>query len=175
MKKFALLFSFALLYGVTYSQIWVTHTSYGRPYSTTYYKGDKINASGSWWYQYEIGQASWNSSQVGIGQNSDGSTGWNWADANWYQDGPGSNKRVQRDIGSFQFTATGNWYVVGRARANSGDAWTYSEETSWNNNTSLTLSTTSGNASYFVVSDLSSPPSATASPASATSVTLSWT
>ncbi len=171
------IFSFlflSLLFLEGQSQIWVTHLTYGRPFTTTYYLGDKINASGAWNYQFEIGQSSWNASQVGVGQNTDGSTGWNWADASYYQDGSFPNKKVQRDISNVQFTNTGVWYVVGRARANSGDAWTYTEEAGWNNNTSLTLSTTTGNASYFNVNALSSPTTQTAGALSASSISLSW-
>jgi len=175
MKKMSFL-AFMLMASTTFinAQIFVTHLTWGRPIGLTRYKGDYVNLGNTWFYQFEIGQESWNSSQVGIGQNTDGITGWNWADANWYQNGPFPNKRVQRDIGSFQFSAAGTWYVVGRAKAFAGDSWTYSEEGGWNNNTSVTLSTTAGNASYFTVAELGVPSSAIASPSSSTSTNLSW-
>ncbi|RRQ45323.1 T9SS type A sorting domain-containing protein [Chryseobacterium sp. SC28] len=140
----------------------------------TYYLGDRINSGGTWYYNYEIGQSSWNSSEAGIGQNADGTTGWDWAAAFWYEDGSGSNKRVRRDIGNFRFTNTGAWFVVGRARANAGDAWTYSDDT-WNNNTTLTASTTAGNCSYFDVKQLENPVTNAYNCTSATNqITLNW-
>jgi hypothetical protein len=158
------------------SQIFVTHLTYARPSATTYYVGDRINNSGTFFYQFEIGQSSWNASEVGVGQNTDGSTGWNWGVADYYQDGASPNKRVQRDIGNIQFTASGTWYVVGRARANSGDAWTYSEDAGWTNNQTLTLSTSTGNASYFTVTALDNPTTPAISCGSAAGeIGLSWT
>lgn len=152
------------------AQIWVNPLTTGAPIATLY-KGDKINPSASWYYNFEIGQATWNSSQVGIGKNTDGTTGWDYADAVWYQDGTGSNKRVRRDVGQFQFTSTGTWYVVGRAKANAGDAYTYADETTWTNNQAF--STT--NASYWTVSDLEAPSNVTATATSSTSVQVSFT
>lgn len=154
------------------SQIWLNPITTGRPISTNYL-GDKLSAS--WYFQFEIGQASWNASEVGIGQNSDGSTGWSWASAGWYADGSGSNKKVQRNIGDFQFTNTGTWYVVGRAKANLGDAFTYADEGTWSNSTTLTASTSTGSCPYFTVSSLSDPTTQTATASSNTQNSLSWT
>lgn len=165
------IFSFNQLF----AQIYCNPLTTGRPLSGTYYLGDKVNASGSYNFQFEIGQATWNVSEVGIGQNTDGTTGWNWATAAWYQDGSGSNKRVQRDIGAFQFTNTGTYYVVGRAKANSGDAYTYADEGSWSNNQVLTASTSSGSCPYFTVSALVSPTTQVANSPTNTSISLSWT
>ena len=177
MKNFVFFTSFIFLYFYSpinsKGQIWVTHISYGRPYSTPLFKGDFVGSGSTWYYQYEIGQASWNTSEVGLGQNTDGTTNWNWGVAGYYESGGGSNKRVQRDIGGVQFTNSGVYYVVGRAKANSGDAWTYSDENGWNDNTSLTLSTTSGNASYFNVSELQYPTGFVAT-ANCNSVALTW-
>jgi hypothetical protein len=167
------------IFGVSWGQIWLNHLTYGRPFNLTRYVGDQFNLGSTYYYQFEIGQASWNESSVGIGKNTDGTTGWNWYTASWYQDGSGSNKKVQADIGTYQFTSSGNFYVVGRARAQSIDPYTYSEESGWNNNTTLSLSTTSGNASYINVSDLQ-PPTAISVQATPTSfsqgaITLNWT
>ena len=145
--------------------------TFGQPLSGTYYLGDKVNPTGNWYFNFEIGQASWNSSQVGLGQNSDGVTNWNYADAVWYEDGTGSNKHVRRDIGNFQFTATGTWYVVGRAKANSGDAYTYADAGGWTNNTDFTTT----NTSYWTISALGSPTSQSATSASSSQIDLSWT
>lgn len=158
------------------AQIWVNTITSGRPISSTFYVGDQINPNGDWFFNFEIGQASWNASEVGIGQNTDGITGWNFAGADWYQDGSGSgsNKHVRRNIGAFRFTASGTWYVVGRARTNAGDAWTWADEGSWTNNTTLTASTSTGNAAYFTVSDLLNPTVGTNTVAQ-NSITLNWT
>jgi hypothetical protein len=175
LKKIMLVIAtiFALSFTMN-AQIWVNTITSGRPISDTYYVGDQINPSGDWMFNFEIGQASWNASEVGIGQNTDGSTGWNFEVANWYQDGAGSNKRVRRNIGSFRFTASGTWYVVGRAKANAGDAWTWADEGGWTNNTVLTASTSTGSAAYFTVNALENP-SSTSGSATENVVSLSWT
>lgn len=129
--------------GFACGQIFVTHITHGRPLNgTLFYKGDQINSGGNWFYNFEIGQDSWNQSNVGIGQNNDGTTGWNWDVAGYYENGSGSNKRVRRDIANYRFTNFGTYYVAGRVRANSSDTFTYTDENGWNNDTNLTLSTT---------------------------------
>ena len=171
MKKSILLSLFlviSIVYG--YSQIWCNPFTLGRPIANNYL-GDKLSTS--WYFNFEIGQALWNAAEVGVGQNADGSTGWNWASASWYQDN-GSNRYVHRDIGNFQFTATGTWYAVGRAKANSADAWTYADEGGWSNNTALTASTSTGFCPYFTVNALGNPTSCTAT-ISGTTATLGWT
>ena len=157
---------FSLISGSSYGQIWVNNITTGQPINT-YYLGDKLPVG--MYYQYEIGQAGWDSSQAGLGQNSDASTGWNWDTASYYSDGSGANKKVQRDFGNFQFTATGIWYITGRAKANPGDAWTYSDE-SWNNNGTFSTST----SAYNTVNALNTPTAQTATMASTTSINLSW-
>ena len=77
------------------AQIWVNNTTTGTPISSAYYLGDKVGAS-TWNFQYEIGQSSWNDAGAGIGTGVNGTTGWQWVTAYWYQD-DGSNKRVQGD------------------------------------------------------------------------------
>ena len=153
-----------------YSQIWLNPLTTGRPIANNYL-GDKL--SSPWYFNFEIGQASWNASEVGVGQDPGGVTGWNWATAAYYQDN-GSNKDVRRDIGGFQFTATGTWYAVGRAKANSGDAWTYADEGTWSNETTLTASTSLKACPFFTVNALSNPSSCTAS-ISGTTASLGWT
>lgn len=157
--------------------LWVNTLTSGRPISSSYYLGDKINSGGTWYFNFEIGQTSWNAAEVGFGQNTDGSTGWSWATANWYEDGTGSNKRVRRDISTYQFTATGTWYVVGRAKENSGSSWTYADEGGWTNNTTLTCSTSSGSCPYFTVSSLNNPTFSSATLGgtnAAPTIALSW-
>lgn len=172
MKKALLLLFLATSVNLLLGQIWVNSLTTGRPIPGTYYLGDKLSAT--WNFQFEIGQTSWNSSQVGIGQNADGVTGWDWADANSYADGEGSNKRVQRNIGGTQFTATGTWFVVGRAKANEGDDYTYADEGGWTNETTLTASTTEKSCPYFTVSELSVPSSLSATAVSKSQIDLSW-
>lgn len=165
------LFTYFIAFGSLSAQIWTNPLTTVRPIAN-YYLGDKL--SSPWYYNYEIGQASWNASEAGIGQNADGTTGWNWANANYYADGSGSNKRVRRDFGNFQFTQTGTWYITGRAKANAGDAWTYSDEGGWSNDTSLNASTSSGNCAYFTVNALNTPVSATATAVSGSQIDLGW-
>ena len=150
--------------------IWVSPITTGRPIAT-YYLGDKL--SNPYYFQFEIGQGSWNKSEVGIGQNTDGSTGWSWADANWYEDN-GSNKRVRRDLANFQFTATGTWYVVGRARESAGSSWTYADEGGWTDETTLTCSTTEKACPYFTVNALNTPSPQTAAFTESAKVHLTW-
>ena len=171
-----LVWAFSILAFHVHAQIFVSDLTYGRPLAGTYYVGDRINNSGTWYYNFEIGQSWWNASEVGVGQNTDGSTGWNWGGAGYYEDGSGSNKRVRREVGNIQFTTAGTWYIVGRAKAFAGDAWTYTDENGWTNNTALLLSTSSGRASYFTVTALDNPTSPSVSCASNPGeVSLSWT
>lgn len=174
MKKFLTLWVFfACLYAK--SQIYVNPLTNGRPFGSNYYLGDQINPSGNWYFNFEIGQASWNKSEIGIGQTADG-TGWDWTDANYYEDGSGSNKRVRRNIATFRFTKTGTWFVTGRARNTGSDPWTYTDEGTWTNNTSLLASTALGSCSYFVVTPLENPNSLSYScgAANTNNITLSW-
>jgi hypothetical protein len=173
MKKKILPFIFVFCFVLTgYSQIWTNPLTTGRPLSTNYL-GDKL--TNPWYFNFEIGQDTWNASQVGIGQNADGSTGWSWVDAAWYENGSGSNKHVRRDLGNFQFTQIGTWYVVGRAKANSEAAWTYTDEGGWSNETTLTASTSDKNCPYFTVSALENPTDQTASLPSSSAINLTWT
>lgn len=172
MKKIYLIAILFLLFSKGFSQIWVNTLTSGRPIGT-YYLGDRI--TNPWFFQFEIGQTSWNISEVGIGQSTDGSTGWSWSSATWYQDGTGSNKRVQRNIGNFQFTAPGSWFIVGRAKANAGDSFTYSDEGGWTNNTALLASSSSGNCPYFTVLDLSNPTALVTTSISDSQITINWT
>ncbi|VBB48073.1 hypothetical protein TRIP_D440091 [uncultured Paludibacter sp.] len=172
MKKSIVLFFASLFFSFSYSQIWVSPITSGRPINTVYL-GDKL--SNEWYFQFEIGQSAWNKSEVGIGQNADGTTDWNWADAEYYADGAGSNKKVQRNIGDFQFTSTGNWYVVGRARAAETDAWAYTDEGDWTDETTLTVSDTEKACPYFNVLVLNGPTSPSATVYSKYQIDLNWT
>ena len=166
---------FVLLTTVVNAQIWVNTLTSGRPISNAFFVGDQINPSGDWWFNFEIGQVSWNRSEVGIGQNTDGSSGWSWQEAFFYENGVGSNRRVRRDIGSFRFTASGTWYVVGRARANSDDNWTWADEGGWTNNILLTARTDSVSCPYFTVNAIQNPSNPTVTTISSSQINLSWT
>ena len=92
----------------SYSQIWVNALNIPSN-GTQRYLGDYVNFT----YQFEIGQSSWNASQVGVISQTDFNGGNNpsYFTANYYEDGGGSNKRVRTifnaDGGaneSFQFT-----------------------------------------------------------------------
>ena len=119
----------------------------GQPQST-YYLGDKM--ASLWYVNMEVGQTTWNASDIGIGQ-SDSGTGENWDSAIHYEDGFENNRKVRRNIEYFQFTATGNWYFYGRAKGDSGDDWHYANDGGWGNPTSL-LAT-----EYFSVNALNNP------------------
>ncbi|WP_442902392.1 beta strand repeat-containing protein, partial [Flavobacterium sp.] len=171
-KLYYVLLLFVVLVGLKgQAQIYVNPITTGRPMAT-YYLGDKLPANT--YFQFEIGQSSWNTSEVGVGQNTDGNTGWSWAAATYYADGSAPNKKVQRNLTSFQFTATGTWYAVGRAKANAGDSFTYGDEGTWSNDTSLTASTSTKSCPYYTVNALGNPTSCTAT-ISGTTATLGWT
>jgi hypothetical protein len=80
--------------------IWINPMSAGTPMGS-YYLGDTL---GEWFVNFEIGQATWNYAQVGLGTSLEG-TGYSWGEAGWYEDGEGSNKRVRRNLSGFQFTS----------------------------------------------------------------------
>lgn len=159
-------FMFGAVQSYATNPIWCVLQTGGQPMAS-YYLGDTM---GSYYINVEIGQDSWNQSDVGIGQSSTGS-GENWSTADWYAD-DGSNKKVRRDLSGFQFTATGSWYVYGRVREGSGDAWTYTYKlNTWTNGTTF------GASEYFTVDPLQNPsPSAATGAGTPTSeIDLSWT
>ena len=77
----------------SFSQIWIGPITTGT--QTSYFLGDKLGAT---YMQFEIGQASWNSSRVGIGTSSSNSSSYTFYDAAWYDNGGGSNKKVQANL-----------------------------------------------------------------------------
>jgi len=156
--------------------VFVTQVTTGRPLTGTWYVGDYAgggNGSGTTNFQFQVDQGSWNKSEVGIGQNTDGTTGWNWNDAFYYADN-GASKRVQRNIGGVQFTSAGTWYVAGRARTNPTDPWSYADASGSTNDVNLSLSTSSGNTPYYTVSALGDPTVTSASAVSANQIDLAW-
>ena len=148
--------------------IWINPMSAGTPMGT-YYLGDTM---GSWNVNFEIGQASWDNAQVGIGTALNG-TGYNYATANWYEDGTPPNKRVRRDLSGYQYTAAGSHYVICQARANSGDTYTSKSGNGWSNTTAYPPADLS--SAYFTCSALNNPSAQSATAASSSQIDLSWT
>ncbi len=151
--------------------IWINPMSAGTPMGS-YYLGDTL---GDWNVNFEIGQASWDNAQVGIGTSLAG-TGYNWGVANWYEDGEGSNKRVRRNLTGTQFTAAGSYYVICQARANSEDAYTSKSGNGWDNQTAYPPADLA--SAYFTVNGLTAASDVTAAKDAtfpATRVDLGWT
>lgn len=153
------------------AQIWNHMLTPSANVSGTRYVGDTFNNGSTWNLQFEIGQASWNASEAGIGpSNTDpAASGWNWGTATYYADGSSPNKQVQRNIGSVRLTTSGTWYFSGRAKANSGDAWTYANSTTWANTTTFSPSYS------FSVTALVDPTVGTLTADSGSQITLNWT
>lgn len=151
--------------------IWINPTTANTPMGT-YYLGDTM---GEWYVQFDIGQTWWDYAQVGIGPATDG-TGYDWAVANWYENGEGSNKRVQRNLNGYQYTAVGSHYVICQARANSGDTYTSKSGNGWGNPVAYPPADLS--SAYFTCSALGVPTSPTAvkdgSGNTATRADLGW-
>jgi hypothetical protein len=87
----------------------------------------------SYWINAEIGQASWNRSQIGYGKSATDTTGWTWADASWYEDGEGNNKRIHYQISIPVLKGTGDFYYNVRAKDLATDPWHYGNDTIWTN------------------------------------------
>jgi hypothetical protein len=154
--------------------IWTCPLTTGQPIYGNYYVGDYVNPSGTWYFQFVIGQTSWNESDVGIGQNSDGVTGWTWSAAFYdYNISGTSNDVVQTNIAGFQFTNSGIWYVSGRAQDAAGESFSYPEDSVW----SATTTFPAGFCAYFTVNALVAPSnqSAVASQTGGDTILLGWT
>ena len=150
------------------SGIWINPMSAGKPMAT-YYLGDTM---GSWNVNFEIGQASWDYAQVGIGPDSDG-LDYSWGEAAWYEDGTAPNKRVRRDLSGYKYTSVGSHYVICQAKANSGDTYTSKSGNGWGNPVAYPPVDLAD--AYFTCSALNNPGSQSATAASASQINLSWT
>ena len=132
-------------------------------------------------YQFEIGQSSWSSSEVGVFTQTtlnSGINSINWKSSNWYANGSGTNKQVQTifndDGGSnetFHLTTVDTYYITGRASGNSNASYTYTDQNGWNGNESLTTT----DCHYLTVSALPDPASFNSSNTNHNSTDLSWT
>jgi len=169
MTLFATLLFLSAMAAEAANPIWICPLTYGAPIAT-YYLGDSLSAE--YFINLEIGQSSWNYAQIGYGTSSAG-TSFNWGTANWYEDGTSPNKRVRRDIGGLQFTASGNWYLIFEAKESSGDTYTSAAGTGWMN---ATVYPPASMDNYFTVSALNNPssPSATQGTDPNTQIYLTW-
>jgi len=148
--------------------IWLHMLTTGQPVAT-YYLGESLTSP--WYVNFEIGQPSWDASQVGIGTSNTDQSLLNWATANWYEDN-GSNRKVRRDIGGFQFISTGNWYFIGRAKTDAGTDWRYANTDQWSNTNSFSPQY------FFTVLALENPTlgsCAVDGTYSSTKIVLNWT
>lgn len=160
----------AVVAGVSHATnpIWVNPLTTGAPIGT-YYLGDAFPQ----YISFEIGQASWNYAQVGVGTNSSGAN-YSWGVANWYQDN-GGNKDVRRDMTGVRFINTGSWYVICQAKESSGDTYTSKSGAGWSNPTVYPPADLNG--AYYTVNSLNNPSvtTATTNPAAASGeIKLAW-
>ncbi len=156
LRPFLLIMSLSwFVFGATYAQaqIWINPMTCGTPIATRYV-GDTIGLGGNFYINFEIGQTSWNSSQVGIGMATSGS-GYNWGAALYYQHGSGNNRRVRRNVGSIVLTNAGNWYVICQARSGSSGAHTSRSDCGWSDSTTYPPSNLA--ESYFNVLAIGNP------------------
>ncbi|MGD0260146.1 MAG: hypothetical protein ABSD29_10025 [Verrucomicrobiota bacterium] len=148
--------------------IFIDPTTCGTPNGTAYL-GDTLGSP--WYVWFEIGQASWNNAQAGIGTSSAG-TGYTWYTAYWDHD-DGGNKVVKADIGATKFTSTGSWYVICQANESSGETYTSESGCGWGN--PITYPPANLTSSYFTVNALVAPSGQTATAASSSEIDLTWT
>lgn len=175
MKKLLFSICFALL-AFTYANadspsMWISWSSAAstdsRPFTGTWYVGDYVS-SGEFWYNYKINYLeNWNNSNIYIGKET---TNMSFFPASKYSD-DGINSSLHANIASYQFTSSGNYYVVGEAEGS--DGLTVYENGDWQNS-QTTLSFTSNNA-YFTVNELLAPTTPSATAASSSSISLTWT
>jgi hypothetical protein len=83
------------------------------------------------WIDAEIGQATWDGTQIGYGLSKTDNSAWTFVDAVWYEDGTAPNKKVHAQIPVP--STSGTYYYVARARALTTDAWTYANTSTWTN------------------------------------------
>ncbi len=126
-----------------------------------------LGDNAAYWINAEIGQASWNASQIGYGTTNVDTTAWNWFDAAWYADGSGSNKQVHSNIAVPQ--VIGTYYYVARAKALETDLWSYGNNDTWTN------TTTFAPEYQFVVNEIPAVTLSSATAVDSSSIELSWT
>lgn len=175
-KSIFTLFSIVLFISQSFAQknptgdIWLHMLTTGQP-AATRYLGDQLNASSTYYIQFEVGQTAWYQSDAGIGLSNTDPSGWTWRTAFWFADGSGSNKQVRSNFADFRFSQTGTWYFNSRAKGDAGDAFHYANTDSWTNTGTFSP------LSYFTVNPLNNPSSQAAIANSTTpssSIDLSW-
>lgn len=114
--------------GVTFTAVVETPAIWMHLLTSTNFSHN-VGDNTSYWIDAEIGQTTWDATEIGYGTNANDTTGWTWVNAVWFQDGTGSNKQVHAQITVPNIDAT--YYYVARARALSTDAWTYGNNTGW--------------------------------------------
>jgi len=159
-------FAPASLNAQTKGDIWLHMLTTGQP-QATFSLGDQFTSD--YFIQFEVGQATWNATEIGIGQSNSNEALLTWSNAVWYADGAGSNKQVQGNLNGHQFTATGTWYFAGRAKGDAIDPWHYANDDQWGNSGIFSP------VYYFTVNDIPSPASQTATAISTSQIDLKWT
>ena len=154
------------VFAQTKGDIYLHMLTTGQP-QATFNLGDKFTSN--YFIQFEVGQESWNATEIGIGQSNSNETLLTWLSASWFADGSGTNKQVQGDLNGHQFTATGTWYFAGRAKGDSSDPWHYANDDQWGN------SGTFSPAYYFTVNALPTPSTQSATAVSMSQINLKWT
>ncbi|MBP7496234.1 MAG: hypothetical protein KA792_01035 [Bacteroidales bacterium] len=99
------------------------------------------------WINAEIGQQTWSSFQIGYGKKNNDTTGWKWLNAEWYEDGEGSNKRVHTEINIADIKEVGDYYYAARVKAENPQPswlWHYANDENWSPATIL-------NAKYKII------------------------
>lgn len=122
---------------------------------------------GNYNLNFEIGQTSWDESKVGIGTALNG-IGYNYAEAFYYENGDGNNRRVRRNLSGYKYVATGNHYFIYQARG--GSNTTSKSGPGWNNSTAYPPADLT--STYFNVQALGNPV-VSSSAASTTQINLS--
>ena len=126
---------------------------------------------GDMWLNCQIGQQSWNMSQVGIGLAGTENTWQSWYTLSWYADGDGSNKKVHANLNGYQFTSVGQYNII--YQANNGGTTTSWSGDGWTN--AGAYPPASIGATYFTVTAVGVPTGCSVSGATTTSLTVNWT
>ena len=92
--------------------------------------GDNINP----WINMEIGQDTWDTAEIGFGLSNTDEDSFTWTDAEWYEDGEGSNKKVHTQLDISVISQTGTYYYGGRIKASEEGNWNYANDEEWSEN-----------------------------------------
>lgn len=93
----------------------------------THVIGDSI----TYWINMEIGQTTWNATEIGYGKGNDPAN-YTWTNSEWYEDVTNSiNKRVHAQIYIPATKDTGTYYIIGRVKALPTAVWCYMSDNNW--------------------------------------------